>query len=202
MNRINGHGFKRVDFFANFHGAEFSGKCRTRAADDDDGGNQRAKFTGHRDGHGTGYKIHRAESFEFIGALESENQANEKGDERKNGKGANAGFHGLSDGLIKTDGLAGEWTDNRGIGGATGQCAERAEIGNRIENRNSDESKKVHECFAPSNRTGIVPLRIQCLLLVFEYFKDGLQPGEVHDFPNMLGQAVEDQPRTNVARSP
>ena len=52
MNRLERHGFKRVDFFIHLHGADLGGEGRPGAADDHDGGHQRAQFASDGDGDG------------------------------------------------------------------------------------------------------------------------------------------------------
>src|SRR6266478_6113373 len=45
MHGTDGHGFESVDFFGDFHGADFGGESGAGTADHDDSGDERAKFT-------------------------------------------------------------------------------------------------------------------------------------------------------------
>src|SRR5271165_3658046 len=128
MDRADGHGFQRVDFLADLHGAELGGKGGTGAANNDNGGNERTEFAGHGDGHGAGHKGHGAKALEFVGGLQREDQADEKGNERKDGESAHTHFHGLGNGALEANGLALKRADEGGPSGAAAYGRESSEI--------------------------------------------------------------------------
>src|SRR6266446_4657009 len=67
MHGADGHGFESVDFFGDFHGADFRREGGAGTANHDDSGDERAKFARHGDGHGGGDVAHGAETAELVG---------------------------------------------------------------------------------------------------------------------------------------
>jgi len=105
MDRADGHGFEGIDFFGDLHGSDFGGESGAGTADYYDCCDQRAEFTGHGNGNGSGYIADGAEAAKFVSGLESQNQPNKKSDKGKNRKSANANIEGLRDGPLKRTGL-------------------------------------------------------------------------------------------------
>ena len=77
---IDGHSFEGINFLGDFHGAKLGGERRAGAADDDDRGDERAKFACHGESDGAGDEADGAEAAEFVSRLERENQADEECD--------------------------------------------------------------------------------------------------------------------------
>src|SRR5437868_3987035 len=144
MYGADGHGFERVEFLSHLHRANFGGKRGAGATNDNDGGDQWAKFAGHGDSHRGGHVADGTKLAQLVGRLESENQANEKGDEGKNGKCAHTNFESLRDGALKTDGLALKRADEGVVRGATAKRGERADVSQSVDDGPTDLVSDLH----------------------------------------------------------
>ena len=124
---------------------EFGGKCGTGPANHNHSRNQWPEFTRHRECYRAGHIAHRTEAPEFVGSLQSQNQANEKSDQRENGQRAHARFHRLPDGALKAQGFALEWSNEGEIRGAPGKGRQRPQIRQTVSEGRACCLKEVHE---------------------------------------------------------
>ncbi len=148
MNRIDGHGLERVDFFRHLHRSDFGGEGRTGPSNHHDGGNQRSEFARHGNRHSAGDKIQCAEFPQFISALQRQDQADEKRDQGKNGQRTNAGLHGLRDGALQTKRLALERSTECEIGSPNAKPGQRSQIRKPIDNRSPNLRRQFHSALA------------------------------------------------------
>src|SRR5215831_15099569 len=89
------HRFESVQFFGDFHGANFGGERGARAANDYNRRYQRAQFPGYRNSHRVGHQMQRTEASQFVRALQRHDDADEKSDERNDRKSFYANGHRL-----------------------------------------------------------------------------------------------------------
>ena len=94
-DRIERHGFQRVQLFGHPHGADLGGKSRAGSSDDHDGRDQRAEFAGDGNGYQAGHQLHGSQALQLVRALQRDDHADEEGDQRNDGQGAHADGHGL-----------------------------------------------------------------------------------------------------------
>src|SRR3989441_5034565 len=149
LDGIERHGFQGVDFLGDLHGADFGRKCRAGAANDDNRGDERAKFARHGDGHGARDVVQGAEFAQLVGALEREDHADEKRNQRENGKGLDPDGHGLMHGALETHRLAAERRNESIVGGAQAEPGQPSQIGEAGERRAADAYGEFQE---PSGR--------------------------------------------------
>jgi len=140
-------GVEGVDFLGNLHGADFGGEGGAGTADYDDGGDERAEFARHRDGDGGGNVADGAKAAELVSGLESEDQADKKGDEGEDGDSAHADVECLRDGALKANGFALKGSHEGVVGRLTTERGESADVGQTVGYGTADLGENLHTAF-------------------------------------------------------
>src|SRR5262249_14138654 len=91
-DRIEAHGFEGVEFFVDFHSAEFSGEGGTGTAGEDDSSHEAAEFARHDDAQHVGDKNLSTEHGEWPSGFKSDNETEQQADQGDDGEGINAGL--------------------------------------------------------------------------------------------------------------
>ena len=92
FDRIHAHGAQRVGFLIELHDADFRGESTAGAAGDDDRRQQYAHFAQHRNRHQIDDEDIGAEPRELLRPQIGDDHADQKGDQRDDGNGRDAGF--------------------------------------------------------------------------------------------------------------
>ena len=194
MNRIDGHGLQRIDFFRHLHCADFRGECRAGPSDDHDSGNQRPEFPRHGNCNGTGDEIYGAKLAQLISALQRKDQPDEKRNQGKDGQGPDTGLHGLRNGALQAQRLSLEGRDECEIRGPGSQRGQRPQIRKPVGNRFSNLRRQFHIALAGLPRfADLAGSGRNGLCFVFVNLENSHQFGKLQNLSHRFIQAEQDQ---------